>query len=126
VKRAPLWPAPIRPLAKAYLKALGEIPLQSGAVRIHAPRREHRFHPTRRWRFDHAWPAHKVALEVEGGIFTGGRHSRGAGMLKDMEKYNEAQLLGWRVFRVTPEQLRRGEATLLIARALGVRPKDTP
>lgn len=29
--------------------------------------REHRFHPTRRWRFDFAWPDEKVALEVEGG-----------------------------------------------------------
>ena len=65
------------------------------------PEQELKFHDTRKWRFDYAWPKHKVALEVEGGIFSGGRHTRGVGFLKDMEKYNEAVLLGWRVFRVS-------------------------
>lgn len=66
---------------------------------------EWRFCAPRRWRFDWAWPEHLVAVEVEGGVFIRGRHSRGAGMLKDMEKYNRAALLGWKVLRVTPSQL---------------------
>lgn len=70
-----------------------------------APMAEYRFHPERRWRFDYAWPAQRVALEVEGGVWTGGRHTRGAGFLGDMEKYNAAALLGWRVLRVTPSKL---------------------
>lgn len=41
--------------------------------------REHRFHPARRWRFDFAWPELLFAVEVEGGIWTGGRHNRGSG-----------------------------------------------
>lgn len=70
-----------------------------------APEAEYRFHPTRRWRFDWAFPDQKVALEIEGGVWTGGRHTRGAGYVRDIEKYNHATLAGWRVLRVTPGQL---------------------
>lgn len=45
-----------------------------------------------------------IAIEVEGGAFTRGRHTRGAGFIGDMEKYNAATSMGWRVFRVTPSQ----------------------
>ena len=73
--------------------------------RLPAPVTEHRFHPSRKWRFDYAWPDAKVALEVEGGVWTGGRHTSSAGFLKDMEKYNAAARLGWRVLRCTPKTL---------------------
>lgn len=69
------------------------------------PTPEHKFHHTRKWRFDYAWIDKKVALEVEGGIWTGGRHTRGAGFQGDMEKYNEAVVLGWTVIRTTPSAL---------------------
>jgi hypothetical protein len=69
------------------------------------PVMEHKFHPTRKWRFDYAFPESMVAVEVEGGVWTGGRHTSGAGFLKDMEKYNTALLHGWRVYRVTPKTL---------------------
>lgn len=69
------------------------------------PVAEHRFDPERKWRFDYAWPDRKVALEVEGGAWTGGRHTRAAGFLADMEKYNRAVILGWRVLRCTPDTL---------------------
>jgi hypothetical protein len=69
------------------------------------PEYEYRFDLVRKWRFDLAWPLHSVALEVEGGVWTGGRHSRGKGMIADMEKYNAAAVAGWRVLRVTPDQL---------------------
>lgn len=62
---------------------------------------EYRFHPVRRWRFDWALPDSKIAFEFEGGAFTGGRHTRGAGFSADCEKSNIAQLMGWRVFRFT-------------------------
>ena len=64
---------------------------------------EYKFHPDRRWRFDFAIEADKIAFEVEGGIWTGGRHIHPLGFIKDCEKYNEAAKLGWRVFRLTPE-----------------------
>lgn len=69
---------------------------------------EHRFHPTRRWRFDFAIPAKFIAIEIDGGIWTRGRHTRGAGMVADMEKLNAAAVLGWRVLRFTPQDLRHG------------------
>lgn len=65
---------------------------------------EVKFHPDRRWRFDFADWASMVAIEIEGGVFVRGRHSRGKGMIADMEKYNAATSMGWRVFRVTPGQ----------------------
>jgi len=65
---------------------------------------EYRFHPVRRWRFDYAIPEHKIAIEIEGGAFVSGRHTRGVGYLNDMEKYNEATILGWRLLRYRPKE----------------------
>lgn len=79
------------------------------AVGLPSPVPEHRFDPDRRWRFDWAWPEQKIALEQEGGIWIQGRHSRGAGMVKDFEKYNRAAVLGWRVLKATPQQVASGE-----------------
>lgn len=76
--------------------------------------REFRFAPPRRWRFDFAWPQQRIALEIEGGTWVGGRHNRGAGYVNDLEKYNTATLLGWRLLRVTPEMVSDGTALLLI------------
>ena len=68
---------------------------------------EHRF-CDRRWRFDFACPSLMVAIEIEGGAYTGGRHTRGTGFIGDMAKYNQATMLGWRVLRYTPEQFNAG------------------
>lgn len=67
--------------------------------------KEHKFHPTRKWRFDYAIPEHKIAIEVEGGVWTGGRHTSPKGFLNDMEKYNTATVMGWRVLRTIPDEL---------------------
>ena len=80
--------------------------------------REYRFHPVRRWRFDYAVPSAKVALEVEGGVWTGGRHTRGQGFLGDMEKYNTATLMGWKVLRTTPKELNTAATVKMLAAAL--------
>lgn len=69
--------------------------------------REFRFHPVRKWRFDFAWPEKKVAIEIEGAVWTGGRHTRGAGYVKDCEKYNAAAELGWVVLRYTTTDLKK-------------------
>ena len=66
------------------------------------PRLEYRFHPTRKWRFDYAWLEIQLAIERQGGVWTRGKHARGAGMLKDHEKLNAAQMMGWRVLQCTP------------------------
>lgn len=62
------------------------------------------FHPGRKWRFDYALPDKKIAIEIDGGVFTGGRHSGGIGQKKDMEKMNAAAELGWLVFHYTPDE----------------------
>jgi hypothetical protein len=80
------------------------------------PVAEHRFDAVRRWRFDYAWPGMRIALEVEGGVWSGGRHTRGAGFVGDMEKYNAAAIAGWLVLRVTPQSL-CSTATLDLIRA---------
>jgi hypothetical protein len=58
---------------------------------------EHRFAHGRRWRFDFAVPSLLVAVEINGAIWTSGRHSRGSGLLKEYEKMRAAAILGWRV-----------------------------
>lgn len=63
---------------------------------------EHRFHADRKWRFDIAFPDRKVAVEIHGGLFRFGHHSRGKGFLDDREKMGEAQRLGWKVLEVAP------------------------
>lgn len=72
--------------------------------------RQYRFHDVRQWAFDFAWPLRKVALEVDGGVFTGGRHTRGAGYTEDCVKVNTAVIMGWRVLRATGEQVKSGQA----------------
>src|SRR5262245_20400337 len=67
--------------------------------------RELQFSPPRKWRFDYAWPEQKVALEVQGGIWTRGRHVRGAALLREYDKLNAAAIAGWRVLFTTPERL---------------------
>ena len=65
-------------------------------------------------RFDFAWPQIKFAVEVEGGIFVNGAHTRGAHFRSDCEKYAEALLLGWRVLRVEDSMIRKGRALQII------------
>ena len=85
------------------------------------PEREYRFHPKRRWQFDFAWPGAMLALEVEGGVhMRRARHTSGVGFTGDCEKYNEALVEGWRVLRVTGEQVSSGAALDWVRRALGV------
>ena len=78
-----------------------------------APECEYRFDPERRWRFDFAWPSLRIAVEIEGGVWIRGRHVRPVGYLADLEKYNRAVVLGWRVLRYAPHQLGQLERDLL-------------
>lgn len=81
----------------------------------HHFRREYRFHPSRQWRFDFACPARKIAIELQGGIFgKKSGHNTGVGIRNDMEKGNEAQRLGWRVFHFYVDDVKSGKAALYI------------
>jgi hypothetical protein len=89
---------------------------------------EYQFSPSRKWRFDYmaislGLASVKWGIEIEGGIFQNGRkgsggigrHTRGAGYVKDMEKYNFAAIAGYRVLRFTPQQVLDGTARAFIA-----------
>lgn len=78
---------------------------------------EFSFHPIRRWRFDFAIPELSIAIEVEGGVWTYGRHNRAEGFLRDMEKYNAAAALGWVILRCQPNGLLAEEFLALVGRA---------
>ena len=88
------------------------------AYKLPVPQREFKFMLKRRYRFDFAWPQFLLAAEVEGGSWSGGRHTRGAGFEKDCVKYNNAALAGWCVLRFTPAMIERGEAIGMLERIL--------
>lgn len=83
--------------------------MQLKALKI-AFKSEFRFHPTRKWRADFHIEGTKLLVEVEGGIWSGGRHTRGKGYLGDMDKYNAATAMGYQVFRFSTEQVISGFA----------------
>lgn len=82
---------------------------------------EWEFAKPRKWRFDYCWPEYLVALECEGGIWVRGRHTRGAGFLRDIEKYNAAAVGGWLVLRCTPATLFAEATFTMISRAIALR-----
>lgn len=69
------------------------------------PERQFKFHPTRQWQCDFAWPESKVVVEIEGGVYTQGRHVRPSGFIKDIQKYNALMLAGYRLLRFTPDMI---------------------
>lgn len=105
--------------AKARSSALEEaMALQIRAAGLPAPTREHSPVAGRRWRVDFAWVDQLVALEVEGGIYTQGRHNRPQGFNDDAEKYNALALAGWMVLRVTTDHIKSGQALAWLQRAI--------
>lgn len=91
--------------------------LQIRAVGLPLPVQQHRF-CERKWAFDFAWPAVKVACEVQGGTFSAGAHVRGAGYQRDCEKAQRAVVLGWRLIPVTSADVTSGKALTVIEAAL--------
>ena len=71
---------------------------------------EYKFHPERKWRADFYITGTNILIEVEGGIWSGGRHTRAKGYLGDMEKYNSAAVMGFKVLRFSTEQVKSGLA----------------
>lgn len=76
-------------------------------MRLPEPVPEFQFCEGRKWRIDFYFEANgrRVALEVEGGVYTGGRHTRISGFKSDIEKYNELSMAGIFLVRCTPEDL---------------------
>ena len=90
------------PGVQAPLDVMGLWLTQKGWIR------EHKFHPVRKWRWDWADVTNKLAIEIQGGVWIGGRHTSGSGFVKDMEKYNAGVVFGWRLLAYTPQQFKNG------------------
>lgn len=111
-----------------------QIELDFEAAGLPHHEREWRFHPTRLWRFDFAWPQQHLALEFEGlfirrvggEAILRGRHATRKGVIEDMHKYAEAALLGWRVLRVEQDLVKSGQHVRWVARALGIPSSQLP
>jgi hypothetical protein len=113
----------------AILKAAGvesqlELLLLNRLERAGLPTGEAQFRivPARRWKWDRAWPSHRVAADVQGGIYSrrGDGHNRPSKIENDCRKAAAAAALGWRVLPITEKMIREGVAVELIAAALGV------
>lgn len=72
---------------------------------IPEPIREFQFAQPRKWRFDYCWYPQSLALEVDGGLYVGGAHVRGARIEQTHEKENAAAARGWRVLHCSPAKL---------------------
>lgn len=66
------------------------------------------------WRFDIAIIEHKIAIELDGAVFTSGRHSRGLGVISDMDKINTATVNGWNVLRFTHTHHKHSEIVKMV------------
>lgn len=99
-------------------KLEAELLRQIGLCDLPAPDREVRLIPGRKFPWDFVWRAQRLCVEVQGGTWTQGAHSRGAGQSRDAEKQALATLAGWRCLTVTGDQIRSGAAVGWIAQAL--------
>jgi len=110
---------------------IGKVSLLEELLAVHlsgancpVPERQYRFDPHgRRFLLDFAWPEFMVAVEVQGGQWTQGRHNRPEGYESDCEKRNLATFQGWRVYYFTGRQVTSGEARDYILKVLGLAPR---
>ena len=79
---------------------------------------EWQFCKERKWRLDYSFPEWKVGIEIDGGLWTGGRHSGGIGQKRDLEKMNAAAELGWLVLHYTPEERMKSDTMMQIFRTI--------
>ena len=92
--------------------------LQMRALKLPEHKAEYRFHPVRRWRLDFAFPEYKIGVEIDGGTYAQGRHTRGKGFNGDCHKINSAICLGWRVLRGDAEMVNNGDLLDYLIQAL--------
>jgi len=115
---------------KTYDKAAFPALCRSHALPQPIP--EVKFHPDRQWRFDWLFPG-RIAVEIQGGVWVRGKHGRGEGIVKDHDKLNAAQCMGYIVLQFTPSQIVDGSFAEVVSDALGLRdvppdhwPEDSP
>ena len=109
--------AKAKPAGNKSLGSKGEIALAGQLdARGIGYERELMLIPGRRFRFDFLLAEFALVIEVEGGTWSGGRHTTGAGFRSDCQKYNMALELGYRVLRYTTDMVTKGEAIAQVER----------
>lgn len=99
-----------------------KLTLQCRLVGLPPPDREVKLIPGRRYRWDLVWQAQRVVVEIQGGTWSRGAHSRGVGQARDAEKQALATLAGYRCLSVTSDQIRSGQAVGWIEALLRQKP----
>jgi very-short-patch-repair endonuclease len=85
---------------------------------INLPVKEHMGIPGRKYRFDYAWLTEKVAVEIQGGVYTKHAHGSVTGILAGYRKANECAKFGWRVLYFTPAEMKSTDTIKTIKAAL--------
>ena len=95
-----------------------ELAFQILATKLPKPERQYRYAPPRKFAADFAWPAQRLLVEVQGGIWTRQAHGSIKGVLADIDRLNAATMAGWRLLRFTPDMVKSGAARMMIEDAL--------
>ena len=100
--------------ASSYLEDAFDLWCNQTGFPVNQYVKEFQFHPTRKWRFDFAWPNVAVAVEIEGLKWDGkGRHQTAKGFMDDAEKYEAALRWGWKVYRVPGPWIAESEERMI-------------
>lgn len=87
--------------------------------------REYKFDQTRKWKADYFISSDTdfmkmprvvadTLIEIEGGLWMQGRHSRGKGYQGDLDKYNAATAKGFKVYRFSTQDVMTGKAKAFV------------
>lgn len=81
--------------------------------------RQYRYAPPRKLRADFAFllpPPSSLLVWCDGGVYARQAHGSRTGILKDMERANEAAFNRWYTILVTPQMIKNGVALSIIER----------
>ena len=69
--------------------------------------------PGRKFRFDFQIIGTNILIEIQGGQWITGRHNHGSAMTKQYEKYNLAQIHGYRVLQYGTDMIRNNPMQII-------------
>jgi very-short-patch-repair endonuclease len=67
--------------------------------------RQFRYVPGRKFAADFSWPAYRLLVEIQGGVWNRKAHGSITGVLADIERLNLATLNGWRLLRFVTDEI---------------------
>jgi hypothetical protein len=114
---------PIEIVSRAEAKARREhleltYLMQIRQANLPTPERQVKLIPGRNWAWDAVYKAEMIAVEINGGTAKLGAHSSKAGLERDYEKANAANLAGYCVLAFSSDQVKNGVALAITKEAL--------